>query len=204
MMPAQDRSVIGGVDTHADMHVAAALDVTTGKRLGIESFPADAGGYAALLAWLRTFGKIDAVGVESTGAWGAGLARHLTAAGVRVVEVDRPDRKARRLEGKYDPIDAEAAARAVLAGRATGTPKSSDGPAEAVRALEIVCNGATRDRTRATNQFKALLVTSVGTWASTSTSAATRSSASRPGRKASVTVARRHRRRGTMGSEAET
>lgn len=159
MMPAEDRSVIGGVDTHADMHVSAALDVITGQRLGIESFPADARGYAALLAWLRTFGVIDAVGVESTGAWGAGLARHLTAAGVRVVEVDRPDRKARRLEGKSDPVDAEAAARAVLAGRATGVPKSSDGPAEAVRALEIVCNGATRDRTRATNQFKALLVT---------------------------------------------
>ena len=159
MMPAQDRSVIGGVDTHADTHVAAALDATTGQRLGVESFPAHAAGYAALLVWLRTFGKINAVGVESTGAWGAGLARHLTAAGVRVIEVDRPDRKARRLDGKSDPIDAEAAARAVLAGRATGTPKSSDGPAEAIRALEIVCNGATRDRTRATNQFKALLVT---------------------------------------------
>lgn len=159
MMPAQDRSVIGGVDTHADAHVTAVLDAATGQRLGIESFPADAAGYAALVAWLRTFGTIDAVGVESTGAWGAGLARDLAAGGVRVIEVDRPDRKARRLEGKSDPIDAEAAARAVLAGRATGTPKSSDGPAEAIRALEIVCNGATRDRTRAINQFKALLVT---------------------------------------------
>ncbi len=159
MMTAQDCHVIGGVDTHAEVHVAAALDRATGQRLGIESFPADTAGYVALLAWLRSFGNLDVVGVESTGAWGAGLARSLTAGGVRVVEVDRPDRKARRLEGKSDPIDAQAAARAVLSGRATGTPKASNGPAEAVRALEIVCNGAVRDRTRATNQFKALLVT---------------------------------------------
>ena len=68
MMPAQDRPVIGGVDTHADTHVTAVLDAATGQRLGIESFPADAAGYAALVAWLRTFGTIDAVGVESTGA----------------------------------------------------------------------------------------------------------------------------------------
>lgn len=159
MMPAPDRPVTGGVDTHADVHVAAALDSTTGQRLGVESFPADSGGYAALLAWLTSFGRLDAVGVESTGAWGAGLARHLAGARVRIVEVDRPDRKARRLEGKSDPVDAEAAARAVLSGRATGTPKRGNGPAEAVRGLEVVCNGAVRDRTRAINQFKALLVT---------------------------------------------
>ncbi len=159
MMPAQDRSVIGGVDTHADLHVAAALDAITGQRLGVESFPADTAGYAALLVWLMSLGALTAVGIESTGVWGAGLARHLVDAGVRVVEVDRPDRRARRLEGKSDPVDAEAAARAVLAGRATGTPKSGDGPAEAVRALEVVCNGAVRDRTRAINQFKSLMVT---------------------------------------------
>jgi transposase len=159
MMTAPDRHVIGGVDTHADVHVAAALDSTTGKQLGIESFPADTAGYAALHAWVGSFGAIDAVGVESTGAWGAGLARHLVGAGVQVIEVDRPDRKARRQEGKSDPLDAQAAARAVLSGRATGTPKTGDGPAEAVRSLEVVCHGAVRDRTRATNQFKALLVT---------------------------------------------
>lgn len=159
MMSAQDRHVIGGVDTHADLHVAAVIDALTGQRLGIESFPANTAGYGDLLAWLRSFGELDAVGVESTGAWGAGLGRHLAGAGVRVVEVDRPDRKARRMEGKSDPVDAEAAARAVLSGRATGAPKAGNGHAEAARALEVVCNGAVRDRTRATNQFKALLVT---------------------------------------------
>lgn len=159
MMTVDDRHVTGGVDTHADVHVAAAFDSATARRLGVESFPADTAGYAALLVWLETFGPVDAVGVESTGAWGAGLARHLTSAGVAVIEVDRPDRKARRFEGKSDPIDAEAAARAVLSGRATGTPKSSDGPAEAIRPLEIVCRGSVKDRTRATNQFKSLIVT---------------------------------------------
>jgi transposase len=159
MMTGQSGGVIGGVDTHAEVHVAAVLDSTTGRRLGVESFPADTAGYDALRQWLEAFGAIDAVGVESTGAWGAGLARHLRAAGVRVIEVDRPDRKTRRLEGKSDPVDAEAAARAVLSGRATGIPKSNDGPVEAIRALDIVCHGATKDRTRAINQFKALTVT---------------------------------------------
>ena len=159
MMTANTRRVTGGVDTHADVHVAAVLDSATGRCLGTESFPADSAGYTALHEWTAGHGEIDAMGVESTGAWGAGLARHLTAAGVAVIEVDRPDRKARRQEGKSDPLDAQAAARAVLSGRATGTPKSGDGPVEAIRALEIVCHGAVRDRTRATNQFKALLVT---------------------------------------------
>ncbi len=125
----------------------------------MESFPADTAGYEALLVWLEAFGPINAVGVESAGAWGAGLARHLTSAGVAVIEVDRPDRKARRFEGKSDPIDAEAAARAVLSGWATGIPKSSDGPVEAVRPLEIACRGSVKDRTRATNQFKSLVIT---------------------------------------------
>jgi transposase len=159
MMTASVRRVTGGVDTHADVHVAAVLDSATGRCLDVESFPADTAGYEALHAWMGSHGAVDAVGVESTGAWGAGLARHLAAAGVRVVEVDRPDRKARRQEGKSDPLDAQAAARAVLSGRATGTPKSGDGPVEAIRALEVVCHGAVRDRTRAMNQFKALLVT---------------------------------------------
>lgn len=159
MMTAQDRHVTGGVDTHGEVHVAAVLDSATGKRLDVESFAADTAGYTALGDWLRGFGVIDAVGVESTGAWGAGLARHLRGVGVTVIEVDRPDRKARRLEGKSDPLDAEAAARAVISGRASGMPKTGDGPAEAVRAIEIVCHGATRDRTRAINQFKALIIT---------------------------------------------
>lgn len=159
MMTAQGRHVTGGVDTHGEVHVAAVLDSATARRLGVREFPADSAGYVALHAWMAGFGTVDAVGVESTGAWGAGLARSLRVGGVKVFEVDRPDRKARRFDGKSDPIDAEAAARAVISGRAAGVPKTADGPAEAVRAIEIVCHGAIRDRTRSINQFKALIVT---------------------------------------------
>lgn len=115
-------SITGGVDTHAETHTAAALDAT-GRLLGHQTFPATGAGYAGLLAWLRDFGSLVAVGVEGTGAYGAALADHLGAAGAVVVEVNRPDRAARRAAGKSDPTDAEAAARAVLAGVRTATPK---------------------------------------------------------------------------------
>lgn len=159
MMTSSDRRVTGGVDTHDDVHVAAVLDSATGRQLDTNSFPTTPAGYAGLLAWTQTHGAIDRIGVESTGSWGAGLARHLTAAGIEVVEVDRPDRKARRHDGKSDPTDAAAAARAALSGRATAIPKSRDGAVEAIRTLEIVYHAATLDRTRAINQFKALIVT---------------------------------------------
>lgn len=159
MMTSPDRRVTGGVDTHDDVHVAAVLDSATGRQLDTASFPTTPAGYAALLAWTQTHGVIDSVGVESTGSWGAGLTRHLTAAGIEVIEVDRPDRKARRHDGKSDPTDAVAAARAALSGRATVVPKSRDGAVEAIRTLEIVYHAATLDRTRAINQFRALVVT---------------------------------------------
>ena len=159
MMTSPHRRVTGGVDTHDDVHVAAVLDSATGRQLGTNSFPTTVAGYAWLLAWIGEHGIIDMVGVESTGSWGAGLARHLTAHRVEVIEVDRPDRKARRHDGKSDPTDAVAAARAALSGRATAIPKSRDGAVEAIRTLEIVYHAATVDRTRAINQFKALIVT---------------------------------------------
>ena len=151
--------VTAGVDTHGDVHVAAALDSATGRPVGTGSFPTTPAGYGALLSWLRSFGDLEQVGVESTGSWGAGLARYLHAAGVAVIEVDRPDRKTRRFEGKSDPIDAVAAAQAVLWGRASGKAKTKDGLVEAIRVLQVVYQGGVKDRTRAINQFKALLVT---------------------------------------------
>ena len=154
MMTSSDRRVTGGVDTHDDVHVAAVLDSATGRQLDTASFPTTPSGYAELLAWTRANGIVDRIGVESTGSWGAGLTRHLTAAGIEVIEVDRPDRKARRHDGKSDPTDAVAAARAALSGRANVVPKSRDGAVEAIRTLEIVYHAATLDRTRAINQFK--------------------------------------------------
>jgi transposase len=131
------RLVTGGVDTHRDFHVAAVID-EVGRVLGTEAFSVDADGYDALLRWMRSFGSLDAVGVEGTGSYGAGLARHLSVHGVDVLEVLRPNRQTRRRRGKSDPADAEAAARATLCGEASGTAKDRSGMVEAIRALRVV------------------------------------------------------------------
>jgi transposase len=130
------RAVTGGVDTHLDVHVAAALD-DVGGLLGVESFEASPAGNDKLLCWLGSFGSVVRVGVEGTGSYGAGLARFLRAGGVEVVEVDRPNRQARRRTGKSDPADAVEAARAALSGRAQGAGKTRDGNVEAIRALVV-------------------------------------------------------------------
>ena len=135
------RPVTGGIDTHGEVHVAAALD-EVGGLLGTESFGADPGGYAELLTWLASFGEVAKVGVEGTGSYGAGVARFLTRAGIHVVEVDRQNRQARRQAGKSDPLDAVEAARAALSGRAHGTAKSRDGSVEAIRVLVVAKRSA--------------------------------------------------------------
>src|SRR3954471_22189702 len=156
-MTSAGRDVFGGVDTHGRTHHAAAID-GAGRLLGDAEFAATAAGYRALLAWLTSFGQLLKVGVEGTGTYGAGLARHLAQHDVEVIEVDRPDRKTRRRQGKSDPIDAITAARAVLAGTAIGTPKTRTGPVEAIRALRVARRGAIKARTAALNQLHGLLV----------------------------------------------
>ncbi len=150
--------VTAGVDTHGDAHTAAAVD-DAGRVLGSAQFDADAAGYAALLAWLRGFGKLVLVGVEGTGVYGRGLAAHLHAEGIALVEVDRPDRKTRRAHGKSDPIDAEAAARAALAQTAAGVPKQRDGRVEALRAPRVARRCAVAHRADTQRRIKALVVT---------------------------------------------
>ena len=118
-----------------------------------------AAGYARLLGWLGGFGTVCLVGIEGTGSYGAGLARHVTAAGVRVVEVDRSDRQDRRRAGKSDPLDAVSAARAAQSGRARGAPKGRDGAVEAIRALMVAKRSARAERTQTINQARALIVT---------------------------------------------
>ena len=151
-------AITGGVDTHASVHVAAALD-PIGGLLGVQEFPATPAGYARLLSWLGGFGNVCLVGIEGTGSYGAGLARHITAAGVRVVEVDRSDRQDRRRAGKSDPLDAVSAARAAQSGRARGAPKGRDGSVEAIRALMVAKRSARAERTQTINQARALVVT---------------------------------------------
>ena len=152
------KSVVGGVDTHADAHVAAALD-SNGGVLGVESFPADEAGFEDLLGWLVGFGPVGLVGVEGTGSWGVGLARFLTASDVAVVEVDRPNRQARRKVGKSDPTDAVAAARAALSGAASGVPKTRNGPVEQMRVLLVAKRSARAQRIQTLNQLRHLVFT---------------------------------------------
>ena len=149
------RPVTGGVDTHLDQHVAAALDAT-GALLGVESFPATAAGYRDLHGWLAGFGEVVAVGVEGTGAYGVGLARFLHGEAVTVIEVDRPNRQERRRNGKSDQLDAVEAARAALSGRANGIAKTADGNVEAIRVLLVAKRSARAARTKALTQIRHL------------------------------------------------
>jgi transposase len=125
----------------------------------VESFPTTASGYGKLLGWLAGFGPVERVGIEGTGSYGAGLARHLHAAGVPVVEVNRSDRQARRQHGKSDPLDAVSAARAAQSGKAAGASKGRDGAVEAIRTLMVARRSARRHRTATINQLRALVST---------------------------------------------
>jgi transposase len=150
--------VVLGVDTHLDLHVAVALD-QLGRRLGELTVPTTAKGYQSLVSWAESFGSVWCAGVEGTGSYGVGLARHLRAAGIAVMEVERPKRRHLRRNGKSDPLDAQTAARAVLAGQTAGEPKSADGRVEMIRALRAVRRSAVKARSQAANQLQALLVT---------------------------------------------
>ena len=154
----QARLVTGGVDTHAEVHVAGMVD-QAGRVLGTGEFPVSTAGYQAALAWMRGHGELVKVGVEGTGSYGAGLARYLAAEGVEVTEVIRPNRQARRRRGKSDTADAVAAALAALNGEASGTPKSGDGAAESIRTLQVARRGAVKARTQAGNQLRDLILT---------------------------------------------
>ncbi len=157
-MADQTDTITGGVDTHKDTHVAAALD-HLGRVVGTQPFPTTSAGEHQLLAWLASQGTLTRVGVEGTGSWGKNLARHLSGAGVTVVEVQRPSREHTRRHGKSDPGDAIAAARAVLAEDANARPKAATAAAESIRTLRIVKISAHKARTACANQMHAVIVT---------------------------------------------
>ncbi len=152
------RRITGGVDTHLDVHVAAALD-PLGALLGTKPFDVSPAGYKALFAWLESFGRVGKVGVEGTGSYGAELARFLCRQGVDVIEVDRPNRAERRRSGKSDPLDAIEAARAALSGRAKSISKSKDGTIEAIRVLVVAKRSARQARVKALTQVRHLVIT---------------------------------------------
>ena len=155
-MTAPAIAVTVGVDTHLDLHMAAVLD-HTGRLLDTKGFPASTRGYVALVTWAERFGPVARIGVEGTGTYGAGLARFVRAYGLQVVEVNRPDRSLRRRYGKSDPIDAQAAARATLAGVAATTPKTREGQVEMIRVLRVARRGALKARVAAAEQLYGVL-----------------------------------------------
>jgi transposase len=154
----EEREVILGVDTHLDVHVAVLIDVV-GRIVATTSVPTTALGYEQLIEWARGFGRFTRAGIEGTGTYGAALARRMHEHGVKVLEINRPDRSRRRLRGKSDPTDAENAARAVLAGEANAIPKAQSGIVEAMRAVSMARRSAVKAKTQAINQLRALLVT---------------------------------------------
>jgi transposase len=156
-MTEPEAGIYGGVDTHKDVHVAAVVD-QTGRIRDVGSFPATTAGYRQLLGWMRRHGELVRVGIEDTGSYGAGLARHLAGEGVEIVDVNRPNRQTRRRRGKNDTVDAEAAARAALNGDATAAPKTQDGVVESIRALRIAFCSTRNTRTRIANQLRDLVI----------------------------------------------
>ena len=146
--------VVAGVDTHADTHHAAVV-TTAGVHLGDQEFPTSVDGYRQLARFITSFGRIQTVGVEGTNSYGAGLTRYLRQAGIRVREVIRPKRAVRSRRGKSDPIDAYAAAEAVLTGDDLPTPKSADGDVEAIRVLHAARRSAVKARGNASGRSKA-------------------------------------------------
>jgi transposase len=142
---ASRRMVVGGVDTHKDLHVAAIVDAADAV-IATESFSTTRAGYRALLRWMRAHGDIARVGVECTGSYGAGLLRHLDAAGIEVLEVTAGDKADRRRRGKDDTIDAENAAHAAFARVRTVTPRARDGMVESLRVLKVARKTAISSR----------------------------------------------------------
>ncbi len=152
-----DEEIILGVDTHNDVHVAAVI-TTLGVLLGTGTFPTTGAGYTALLDWARGHGRLRRAGVEGTSSHGTALTRHLRRRHIHVIEINRPDRAARRRRGKTDAVDAENAARAVLSGQATAKAKANDGHVEIIRLIKIAKDSANKARTQAINQLRAVIV----------------------------------------------
>lgn len=149
--------IVVGVDTHKHIHVAAVMD-TIGGILSTLTIATDTQGFRQLLDWAKEYGKILSFGIEGTGSYGAALTSFLRRNGHKVVEVSRPDRRLRRLNGKSDTLDAENAARAVLAGFANATPKTMDGAVEMIRQLKVAGDTAVKARATTMTTLKAMLV----------------------------------------------
>lgn len=156
-MTDENTNVIAGIDTHADTH-HVAITTEYGRPVADKEFLAVGSGYRKIFDFITGFGTVIGVGIEGTGSYGAELARVLGKNGLTIHEVNRPNRQARRLKGKSDPLDAHQAAEAVIAERGVSTPKSRDGAVESLRVLRAERRSAMRARVAVINQVKGLLV----------------------------------------------
>ena len=188
--------VVIGVDTHKHVHVAAVLD-ERGALLATATFNADRGGYRALIDWSVRLGTPLRFGIEGTGSYGRGLASAVRRNGHVVVEVARPNRQDRHRRGKSDLLDAENAARAVLAGQAEAIPKADDGTVEMIRHIKVAKDAAVKARTAAMQSLKAVLITAPAELRETfqplpDMALLRRCAGLRPGELTSVTAAAKH------------
>lgn len=148
--------VVGGIDTHKDLHVAAVVDQNN-RILGSEFFSTTRQGYRQMLTWMASFGTVERIGVECTGSYGAGLLRYLQNAKIEVLEVTVSDKMERRKRGKSDMIDAESAAHATFSRIRTVTPKTSSGMIEALRVLKVCRKTAVAARRIALQMIQMIL-----------------------------------------------
>jgi transposase len=154
---ASSTDIIIGVDTHKLTHAAVAVSAL-GARLGSLTISANRRGYQALQAWAGSLGVVRAFGIAGTGSYGAGLSRFLGKHDHPVFEVNRPNRQLRQQKGKDDALDAESAARSVLAGQATALPKSGTSAVEMIRHLKVARDTAVTARSQAMQTLKAMIV----------------------------------------------
>ena len=157
-MPCIQTVVVGGIDTHKDLHTVAVVGLD-GRVLAVKAFSTTRAGYRALIRWLHSFGRVERVGVEQTGSYGAGVLRALVLAGIPVLEVnDASGAGERRGHGKDDGLDAIAAARAALEGRKTSPPRDRDGEVEALRVLRTTRATAVKARRAALQQLRNTII----------------------------------------------
>jgi transposase len=149
--------IVGGVDTHKDLHVAAIVDEFD-RVLASQCFATTRHGYKQMLTWMRSFGSLQRIGIEATGTYGAGLLRYMQNAGVEVLEVTTPDRRDRRQRGKSDDLDAQNAAHAAFVGKRTATPKSRDGMIEALHVFTACRKTAVAARRVALQMIQNIIV----------------------------------------------
>ena len=159
-MLAETVDAVIGIDTHRDSHEVEIAD-PAGRPIAAMRIGNDSAGCARLLAVIAKTvpGPRVAVSIEGSRSYGIGLARALAAAGLLVIECERPARKRRRGMGKSDPIDAHLAVLAALRLDTARVPvPRADGDREALRILLVARQEIRAARNAQGGRLRALLL----------------------------------------------